>query len=193
MAGCRKKLEEAGEGQSIAGFEAEDEQIPKLLAWARKAAHDEHTPWNCYVTESVEGAHHIKDEAATVRVKLDVDEDEGQDAWFALTATFDHGGVHLTEEEMRKLADEGREWFNKNGTWIHVDKKALATFDKNLKEARRRAARMKICRSLRPSGAPPQGNIITASARMRVNDSRMCSRSPGPCNTTNATNNFLIS
>ncbi|MEI6233478.1 MAG: DEAD/DEAH box helicase [Planctomycetota bacterium] len=133
VAGCRKKLEEAG-AQSLSGFDASDEQIPQLLAWARKAAHDEHTPWNCYISESVDGAHHIKDEAATVRVKLDVDEDEGQDAWFALTATFDHGGVHLTEEEMRKLADEGREWFNKNGTWIHVDKKALATFDQNLKE-----------------------------------------------------------
>ncbi len=133
VAGCRKKLEEAA-GQSGVGFDATDEQIPKLLAWARKATHDEHTPWNCYVTESVAGAHHIQDEAATVRVQLDVDEDEGKDAWFALTAEFDHGGVKLTEEEMRKLADEGREWFNKNGTWIHVDKKALAQFDANLKE-----------------------------------------------------------
>ena len=121
VAGCRKKLEEAG-GRSVSGFDAADEQIPMLLAWARKAAQDEHTPWNCYISESVDGAHHIKDEAATVRVKLDVDEDEGQEAWFALTATFDHGGVQLSEEEMRKLAEEGREWFNKNGTWIHVDK-----------------------------------------------------------------------
>ena len=134
VAGCRKKLEDAA-GQSGSGFDAADEQIPALIAWARKAANDEHTPWNCYVSQSVDGAHHIKDEAATVRVQLDVDEDEGKDAWFALTATFDHGGVQLTEEEMRKLAEDGREWFNKNGTWIHVDKKALATFDQNLKQA----------------------------------------------------------
>src|SRR6185295_10767835 len=113
-------------------FDFRDEQIPRLLAWAKSAAQDIHTPWNCYVAESVEGAHKIKDEPARVRVQLDVDEDDGKDAWFTLNAEFDHGGETLTEEEMRQAAEEGREWFNKNGTWIHVDKKALKRFDEDI-------------------------------------------------------------
>ena len=138
VAHCRSILEAGvGLGSGAVGgeFEARDEQIPRLLEFARKAAHDDHTPWNCYVSESVDGAHKIKDEQATVRVQLDVDEDEGKDAWFTLNASFDHGGVKLSEEEMRRLADEGREWFNQNGTWIHVDKKALARFDKQVSES----------------------------------------------------------
>ncbi|HLX63683.1 MAG TPA: DEAD/DEAH box helicase [Planctomycetota bacterium] len=138
VASSRKKLEDAG--SATAGeFDARGEQIPKLLAWARDAAHDEHTPWNCYIAEHVAGAHKIKDEPAAIRVKLDVDEEDGKDAWFTLSAEFDHGGVTLSEEELRKLAEEGREWFLKNGTWIRIDKNALKKFDASLSRTALRA------------------------------------------------------
>ena len=114
VAQCRTRLEAAG-GRMCGEKELAGEQIPQLLAWARQAARDENTPWNCYTSEAVEGAHRIHDEKAAVRVSLNVEEEDGKDAWFSLQADFDHGGVKISEDEMRRMLEEGREWFQQDG------------------------------------------------------------------------------
>ncbi|HYG74516.1 MAG TPA: DEAD/DEAH box helicase [Planctomycetota bacterium] len=127
---CKKQLEKLEPFREHAG-EAKNEQIPELLAWAQKAAADVHTPWNVYVTEAVDGAHKVKDQPASVKMHLDVEEDEGE-PWFTLNASFDHGGEELSEDELREMVKRGQKWFLKGDTWIKVDADALKKFDENV-------------------------------------------------------------
>ena len=129
---CRKQIESVEAFKS--GGDARDEQIPELLAWAKKASADVHTPWNVYVSEAVDGAHKVKDENAAIKMNLDVEEDEGE-PWFTLNATFDHGGEALSEEELRDLVKKGQKWFRKGDTWIKVDAKALEKFDEHVQKS----------------------------------------------------------
>jgi len=127
---CRRQLENLESFRGKAG-EARCEEIPELLAWAQKASADVHTPWNVYVSEAVDGAHKVKDQPASVKLNLDVEEEEGE-PWFTLSATFDHGGEQLSEDDMRQMVKEGKKWFLKGDAWIKVDSKALEKFDKSV-------------------------------------------------------------
>ncbi|HEY3324674.1 MAG TPA: DEAD/DEAH box helicase [Planctomycetota bacterium] len=130
---CRKQLENV---QALAdtGGHAQGEQVAELLSWAKKAASDVHTPWNVYVAEAVEGAHKVKDAPAAVNIRLDTEEEEGE-PWFTLNATFDHDGEQLTEDELRKLVQQGRKWFRKGNAWIKVDAQALEKFEHGVRES----------------------------------------------------------
>ena len=111
-----------------------EENIPELLSWARKAAADVQTPWNVYVAEAVTGAHQVKDDLATLRLRLDIAEDsEGN--WFAFDADFDCGGESLSEEELRRLVSRGRKWFRKDNKWFKVDPAALRKFDQQVRKS----------------------------------------------------------
>ena len=125
---CQKKLRQAGVAGSDAA-ELRGEQIPEMLAWVRAARAGETTPWNLYVADAVDGAHQVKDDPAKLRFNLDVEEENDGETWFSLSATFDHSGVGLSEEELRKLVREGKKWFRKNNQWIKVDAEALKKFE----------------------------------------------------------------
>jgi SNF2 family DNA or RNA helicase len=164
---CRKQIESVEAFKS--GGEAHDEQIPELLAWAKKASTDVHTPWNVYVAEAVDGAHKVKDEQAAIKMNLDVEEDEGE-PWFTLNATFDHGGEALTEDELRELVKKGQKWFRKGDTWIKVDAKALKKFEEHVEQSgvkRHRGRAKQLYYRFKPAARDRVTEIFSLSGTMQ--------------------------
>lgn len=120
-------------GGSAGAFQAAGEQIPELLEWARRTQAEPASPWNVYVSEAVEGAHHVTDEAAELRLKLDVEE-EGRDAWFKVEAKLEAGGRALSEAEIERLMKQRKKWLREGNQWLRVDAKALDTFRLHARE-----------------------------------------------------------
>jgi SNF2 family DNA or RNA helicase len=165
---CKKKLREAGIGDEET--ELRGEQIPEMLSWARAARAGEITPWNLYVADAVEGAHHVKDQPANVRFSLDVEEEQDGDTWFTLKPTFEHGEEGLSEEELRKLVREGKKWFRKGKQWIKIDAEALEKFELNVESAgvqRRRGRRRQFYYRFRPAARDRVTEIFSLSGTLQ--------------------------
>ncbi len=105
-------------------FQAADEQIPELLAWAEDQAGAGDSPWNVYVSKAVQGSHLVKDETIEMRFQLDAEEDQG-DAWFSISTKFKGGGKALTEEEIEKLIAQRKKWLKKGKQWLRFDADAF--------------------------------------------------------------------
>ena len=150
-----------------AEFTAENEQIPELISWTRRASSNAESPWNVYISESVDGAHKVKDEPAAVRFCVDVDEED--DKWFTLEAQFDHSGEVLDEDDLRKLVSNGKKWFRKNNTWIKADAGALARFEQSVHKsgAHRFRNRKKTWYKFRPADREHVTEIFSLSGTLQ--------------------------
>ena len=165
---CKRKLRQAGLGDEET--ELRGEQIPEMLSWAKAARAGEITPWNMYVADAVEGSHHVKDQPASIRFNLDVEEEQEGDTWFTLKPTFEHGGEGLSEEELRKLVREGKKWFRKGKQWIKIDAEALDTFELNVETSgieRRRGRRRQFYYRFRPAARDRVTEIFSLSGTLQ--------------------------
>ncbi|MBI3832360.1 MAG: DEAD/DEAH box helicase [Planctomycetes bacterium] len=125
---ARKTLAGVAKANGAAGsFLAAEEQIPELLAWAHKLKDERNSPWNVYVAEAVEGAHHVAEEAAELRLRLDVEE-EGREAWFRVEAAIEAGGRALSPQEIERLMKQRKKWLRAGHRWVKLDPKALEAF-----------------------------------------------------------------
>jgi len=163
VARCRRQLERVVQDDSL---QARDEQIPQLLEWAKQAQNDVHTPWNIYVAEAVDGAHKIKDQPASVRFSLDVEEEEDGDTWFTLEPMFEQGGRKFSEDELRKLVKEGKRWLRDGDEWVKLDPEALEKFELAVEESgvhRHRGRRRRFYYRFRPAARDRITDIFSLS------------------------------
>ncbi|MBE7462129.1 MAG: DEAD/DEAH box helicase [Planctomycetes bacterium] len=111
-------------------FHARDEQVPALLDWARKQAVDTSNPWNVYVADAVEGAHSVADEPVDLRLRLGVEE-EGSETWFTVDAEMSVEGQALSDQELRKLMVQRRQWLHYGKKWYRLDGELFKQFHRD--------------------------------------------------------------
>jgi SNF2 family DNA or RNA helicase len=148
--------------------EVEGARVPELLQWARTAATNVISPWNIYVSAAVDGSHKIQDAPANVRFHMDVEEEE-DGTWFTLNPQFEHDGIEMSEDDLRKMVRQGKKWLRKDDKWIKVDAEALEAFELKVEQSglkRRFGRRRKFYYRFRPTERDRITDIFSVSGTL---------------------------